>query len=127
MASTAEARANKERVRSDFLAFMNTRDSRLIDSLFHADFVDHGTGLDEPTYLQAMREDIARHFSDFTELEAELEDIVADGDRVALRWLMSALKKHSGTRVRWAGMAILRLEDGQIRERWSVFTPPAAI
>jgi predicted ester cyclase len=122
---TASAENNKDLVKSRFLAFMRTRDPALIDDLFHPDFVDHGAGLGATTDLAAMREDIQRHFQDFAELDARLDDILADGDRVALRWVMSARDPVRGSRLQWAGIAVLRLESGRIRERWSVFTPPA--
>jgi predicted ester cyclase len=123
---TTSAGDNKELVKSKFLAFMRTRDPALIDGLFHPGFVDHGAGLGAMTDLDAMREDIERHFQDFADLDARLEDILADGDRVALRWVMSARDPVRGAKLQWAGIALLRLEDGRIRERWSVFTAPVA-
>jgi ketosteroid isomerase-like protein len=120
----AVAASNRDLVKSKFLAFMRSRDPAMIDALFHPDFVDHGAGNGPRTSLASMREDVATHFSRYAELDASLEDIFAEGDRVALRWLMSARDAASGAPLRWAGIAVLRLEAGRIRERWSVFTAP---
>ena len=56
-----------------------------------------------------------------------IDDIIAEDDRVVVRWTNSAT--HSGTFLgipatgrscRFAGIDIYRLEDGRLAERWHV-------
>lgn len=59
----------------------------------------------------------------------EVKDILADGDRVAVRWVMHASYrdyfpgidiKPAGQKVTLKGVAIYRIENGKLAERWVV-------
>jgi steroid delta-isomerase-like uncharacterized protein len=66
-----------------------------------------------------------RFHSVFPDLHVEVEDVVAEGDRVAARW--TATGTHSaelaglpatGRAVRWGGIDFYRLVDGKVAEWW---------
>ena len=65
--------------------------------------------------------------SAFPDLQVEMQDQIAEGDRVAIRWVASGTHEGdlmgispTGNRVTVAGMTIDRLADGQIAETWDI-------
>ena len=71
-----------------------------------------------------------RHFAqallaEFSEFRVEIEDVVADGEKVAARW--TATGRYQGTqfgpgkgqRVRMTGMSFGRVVNGQLVEGWN--------
>ena len=103
----------------------NRGDSSAVDELFAADFVSHYPGfptIDRESYKQWM----AMEFATFADVCCTCEDLVAEGDKVAIRWTWRG--KHSkdeyrgiapaGRELTMTGMTILRFEDGKIAEEW---------
>ena len=63
--------------------------------------------------------------SAFPDVHMQIEDQIAEGDRVATRWVASGTHEGdlmginpTGNRVTVAGMTIDRIADGQIAETW---------
>jgi steroid delta-isomerase-like uncharacterized protein len=96
----------------------------LADELLAPDFVGHPIGLREPFRgPEGAKEFIGRLREGFPDASWEIEELVADGDRVAVRWVMTGT--HDGefmgidpteAQVRIDGMTFLRFEDGKIVE-----------
>lgn len=91
-----------------------------------ADMVDHAA----PPGLPSGREgvvQIAELFrTAFPDLRASVEDIVAEGDKVVVRWSGGGTHRGplfgipaSGTAVTADGILIFRIANGQIAERWA--------
>jgi predicted ester cyclase len=60
------------------------------------------------------------------DLNAQEQDIVADGDTVAIRFVVEATHEGellgiapTGRRVRWDAVDVYRLRDGKISEEWA--------
>jgi predicted ester cyclase len=60
------------------------------------------------------------------DLHAQEQDVVADGDKVAVRFVVEATHKGdllgiapTGRRVRWDAVDVYRLSDGRISEEWA--------
>ena len=60
------------------------------------------------------------------DLNAQEQDVIADGDLVAVRFIVEATHKGellgippTGQRVRWDAVDIYRLRDGKISEEWA--------
>lgn len=78
------------------------------------------TGFDSSS-LDAIRADVARYRGAFTDVEAHILDVIAQGDKVALHWRTSG--RHvgpygsvaaTGRVITMEGMDIFRLADGLI-------------
>jgi steroid delta-isomerase-like uncharacterized protein len=61
-----------------------------------------------------------------TDLNAQVEDMIADGDKVVGRFVMEGVHSGeslgvpaSGRRVRFAGIVVIRVANGQIAEAWN--------
>jgi len=78
------------------------------------------TGFESST-LDAIREDVARYRGAFTDVDAQILDLIAEGDKVALHWRTSGLHvgpygsvAPTGRVITMEGMDIFRVEDGLI-------------
>ena len=94
------------------------------DQVFAPGFVDHNP-LVPGGNLEGARQLFAGYFAAFPDLQVTVEDLVAEGDRVAVRF--TARGTHhgpgfgvppSGTAIAIAGIDILRIADGRIAEHW---------
>jgi steroid delta-isomerase-like uncharacterized protein len=101
-------------------------DLRLADEIHDPRFVDRspsGRGCD----LAAFKSGISNLYAAFPDFCAAIERLVIDEDTatVAIRWTATghhraAFMGHPATnaRVRFAGIEIIRIEDGKVIERW---------
>ena len=107
--------ANKATVERFFQELINEGNLDVIDDLIAPGYVEHfaaeDTVYDEPQVLKDEWEGI---LAEFSPIEFQLDDMLADGDRVITRFTASAM---DGAAV-WTGIGIHRLEDGQIVEYW---------
>jgi steroid delta-isomerase-like uncharacterized protein len=117
---------NAQVMRNAFRAIVQGGNVDAIDELFASDFVGHDTaggtfGRDE------FRGGVNEMLAAFTERQVDIADQLADGDKVATRWTVTAL--HSGAfrgipatgrRGYLTGISIDRLAGGKIVESWEV-------
>jgi len=118
---------NKHIVRRWFEEVWNQGRIETIDELFAADGVAHGLGEDihGPAEFKPFHATFRQGFPD---MRIELEDLIAEGDKVAFSW--TATGTHNGHLMgiaptrrasRFYGMGIIRLREGRIVEGWNVF------
>jgi predicted ester cyclase len=99
-------------------------DVAAIKEICSPDFVEHGVGrtfsLDQA--IETLKGNMAI-FSDFT---ITAEDIIAKGDKVAVRYLLKVTHTGeglgipaTGKKAESAGIEILRFKDGKIAEAWT--------
>ena len=83
---------------------------------YHPEFVDHVNRL---TYHghQGARRSVALYLALFPDLTFEVNDQVAEGDKVASCWTLRGT--HRGRKVELRGIVISRFEDGRIIEDWA--------
>jgi predicted ester cyclase len=96
----------------------------VIDELFATDFVWHtpwaGLAPDREGYKQSVMPLVS-----FSDVHCATDDMVAEGDKVAIRWTWSGSHTSeymgfapTGKRVTMAGISILRIVGGRIVEEW---------
>jgi predicted ester cyclase len=122
-----EQEENKRRLRALLEAVDDGRIEAAL-SFYSPDYVDHDASetRDRPgSAIDALRHAFALFSGAFAETRHVLEDVVADGDRVAAR--ISVQSRHTGAIfgipptgeiVRNDSIVIYRFLDGRIRERW---------
>jgi predicted ester cyclase len=93
-------------------------DMALARECYADDFADHVGGLDYHG-LEGVRRSTALYRALFDDLSFAVVDQVAEGDRVASRFVLSGSNR--GRHVRLWGITISRLRDGRIVEDWSAF------
>lgn len=126
MTSFDTSKHNQNLVRSLYEEFINTGRIDAMSGLISPAFISH-------TFTGGPGEQSAEEFcvavrklrEAFPDLHFEIEDIFAEGDRVAVRWQMTGT--HSGTfagvaatgrQVRQPGIVIYHVRDGQIERAW---------
>jgi predicted ester cyclase len=67
--------------------------------------------------LVGLRKSIEANRTTFPDMRIEVEDQVAERDRVATRWLATMTHPEAG-RVEMRGITIERFEDGKVVESW---------
>jgi predicted ester cyclase len=110
--------ANREVTRTALEQVCARGDMTLAPSCYHEDFADHVGSLDYHG-LDGVRRSTALYQALFDDLAFEVVDQVAEGDRVASRFVLSGSNR--GRHVRLWGIVISRVRDGRIVEDWSAF------
>jgi predicted ester cyclase len=93
-------------------------DMTLAPKCYAESFADHVGSL-EYNGLDGVHRSTSFYRMLFEDLAFEVVDQVAEGERVASRWVLSGSNR--GRRVRVGGITISRLQDGLIVEDWSSF------
>jgi ketosteroid isomerase-like protein len=88
-----------------------------LDQIVAADFTDRTPGAGATRGPEAIRETQSRARQLFDGIRYTVEEMLADGDRVAARYTVRAQKK-GGKPVEVTGVTIFRMADGKIREAW---------
>lgn len=136
VSQTADPAANKAVIRR-LLAATDAGDLAVLEELLAPDFVDHGaaergggTASGDRAALQAV---LANFAAAFSEVAHDVDLLVAEGDLVAAR--IAARGRHTGPifgvaptglTLHQTALAMYRLVDGRISERWSYEQPGVA-
>ena len=118
---------NKAAKRRYFAAF-NSQDLTAIEGLFAPEYVLHIAGSPDIEGPETLKEMVGGTFAALSDLAATVEDMVAEGDKVATRWKITAI--HSGEflgipptnrRITMNGIIIDRFKNGRVVEAWESF------
>jgi steroid delta-isomerase-like uncharacterized protein len=103
-------------------------DQATIDELCDPGLVDHNPAPDHEPTLAGFKQKAAFFKALFPDLEEDLQDIIASGDTVATRWVLTgSLQREfmgipaSGQTIRVEGMNFYRLRDGRVTDIWTQF------
>jgi steroid delta-isomerase-like uncharacterized protein len=122
---------NKAIMKRWFEEVWNKKDGYAIDELLSKDAVIHGLadGAGNPVKgLPAFHAFHAQFCGAFPDVEVNIDDVIAEGDKVVAR--CSVRGQHSGPHlgiaatnapVKFEGIAIVRIENGQIAEARNCF------
>jgi ketosteroid isomerase-like protein len=117
----------KDFVRKHFDDFVNRKLSGVALKNFSGDFLDHdepGGAVVGPLAAKTMMEHLYQLWPD---LHVEVEDILAEGDKVMVRNVWTATEKSSGRKITFRGFVLWRFANRKIVERWATLTPPQAV
>ena len=117
---------NKATVRCLFEEIMTGNELAKVDEVFAADYHEQDPGnVVQTEGREGVKAEIAGYRSAFSDLSATVEDQLAEGDQVATRFTIRGTHDGeldgvppSGNRVTITGIAIHRVEDGQIQEAY---------
>ena len=109
----------------------NKRRAEAIREMVTEDLVVHGLSDAQGEVIKGVKEFDRFHsqfVNAFPNIQVKVEDLIAEGDKVAARCTVSA--KHTGDALGFApthadvdftGIAIVRIKDGKIVEAWNNF------
>lgn len=118
--------ANKAIVRRFYEEVMNRGNASLLDEIVTPDFTDHGEALfGSPQGRDTLKHGITASRVVFGDLSVQLHDVIAGDDLVGVRGTMRCIQQGeflgvspSGNELTWNGLAVFRVVDGKITERW---------
>ena len=97
------------------------------DELYSPDFVCHFVVGPEWRGLEGIKGEVKRHRTSFPDWHERVDDIVAEGDRVVIRFTSTGTQRGefagiapTGRKVSIQEVAIFRLVDGKIVEQWGM-------
>lgn len=115
---------NKAIPRRFFKAF-ETNDQPALKEVLSPDFVAHHPGNPRPLGREEFLQTIGAYKSAFSDQHYTIKDQIAEGDTVVTRTTWKATHSGefqglppTGKRIEIGGIAIARIEDGKIAERW---------
>lgn len=113
--STKVHEDNKAAVAAFFHRCLTQGDEDAVTALVTADVIDHARGL---SGVDALKEAVGEARKGWLSLTYAIEDIIAEGDRVAVRWRAQGTRLN-GREATWSGTGFYRLHDGRIAEQWT--------
>ena len=125
-----QSEANKALIREHYDATTHAYRPAAIERQIASDFVDH----DSPEIVgpNGVKAHIKALRTAFPDLSVTIEDMVAEGDLVAVRGTWRGTHQGEfrgvpaiGRRIEFGGMVFWRVGGGQIRERWGLIDLPA--
>ena len=125
-----QGEANKALIREHYDATTNAFKPAAIERQVAADFIDR----DDPRIVgpEGVKAHIKALRTAFPDLSVTIEDMVAEGDLVAVRGTWRGTHRAEfrgvpaiGRKVEFGGMVFWRVGAGQIRERWGLLDTPA--
>lgn len=106
----------------------NGRNTAVLDELFAADFVNHDPTQPAARDLEGLKQLMLAQHAAFPDVRVTIEDMVAEGDRVAKRFTLRGTNTGdfngipaTGRQIVIEGLDILRVSDGKIREIWVAY------
>jgi steroid delta-isomerase-like uncharacterized protein len=105
-----------------------TGDQATIVELCAPGLADHNPAPGEEPTLAGFKQKVAGFKASFPDLEEDLQDIIASGDTVATRWVVTGSLQQelmgipaSGQAIRVEGMNFYRLRGGRVTDIWTQF------
>ena len=109
-----------------FEELWNEGDLRVAEELIAPDHIHH-VGGHELLGPDGVKGAVTWLRTAFPDLRFEIDDMISDGDRAALRWTASGTHlgpfddlQPTGRRVEWTGADFFRLRGGRIIEVWAI-------
>jgi steroid delta-isomerase-like uncharacterized protein len=103
-------------------------DQASIDELCHPGLVDHSAAPGHQATLAGFKQKTAYFCSVFPDLREDMQDIIASGDTVATRWVLTGSQQQEfmgipafGQAIRVEGMNFYRLRGGRVTDIWTQF------
>jgi predicted ester cyclase len=121
------AAANKELLRRFYKDVYVDWDMSLADAVVSPRFTSHDWPDGGPTGPRAFREYYAAMRTAVPDARYEVDDLIAEGDKVVVRWRLLGTHEGSfqgiaptGRAIALEGIAIYRVDRGKLMERWVV-------
>ncbi len=100
----------------------------LVDELLAPDYINHTPASpDQPTGPEGVKGVVAMFRSAIPDLRVVVEDLIAEGDKVVVRYALEGTHDGelfgvppTGQRLSIRSIAVERVSDGKIREHWRV-------
>ena len=116
---------NKAVTRRAVKELWNQGNMALLDELWAPNYVNHDPTNSEVRDLEGFKQWVITARSAFPDLNVTIDDLIAEGDKVATRWTVRGTQKGefgkipaTGKQVTFTGITISRIVDGKTVETW---------
>ena len=120
------AEENKALVRRYVEEFVDRSNFDLSEEIFALNFVRYDAGPDQVSRVEDLKHFFAMLHSGFPGFQSTIEDLLSEGDKVALRFTFRGIHQGefmgiapTGKEVTMSGIEILRIADGKLVEMWN--------
>ena len=124
-AAAADLEANKLLIRDYYEEVYNKHQLEASDRFVAKDFIEHNPRL--PQGLAGKKQFVTKVLAAFSNYHGELQDLVAEGDKVAARVQWTGTndgpydgRPATGNKLVFSTSDFFRIENGKIAERWDV-------
>jgi steroid delta-isomerase-like uncharacterized protein len=131
--STTTVEANKALIRRVFEEVIPAGDPTAMHEVMAEDFLDHDPLPGQPPGVEGGEYVVSTMHGAHPDLRFDIDDLVAEGDRVTIRWTLHGTntgpmlgRPPTGQPVELAAIVIFRIADGKIAERWAGWKPGRA-
>jgi steroid delta-isomerase-like uncharacterized protein len=121
------AEENKAIARRGYEA-INQNNLDALDEVVASDMIDHDPAPGQAPGLEGVKQYFSSLHSAFPDVQLNVEDMIAEGDKVVARLSVSGTHQGefmgidpTGNRVTITGIDLLRIVDGKIVEHWGNF------
>jgi steroid delta-isomerase-like uncharacterized protein len=116
---------NKAVVRRLFDEVLNQHNLALIDQLYAPNYVSHALPPALPANREGTKQFLGDYFRAFPDLQFSIEDMIAEGDRVVVRYTGRGTHQGdlmgiapTGKQATASAVVIVRIEEGKVAEDW---------
>jgi predicted ester cyclase len=131
--NTMTLEANKALIRRLFEEVIPAGDPTAMRDLVAVDFLDHDPLPGQPPGVEGAEYVVSTMHGAHPDLRFSVDDLVAEGDRVTIRWTLRGTntgpllgRPPTGRPVELAAIVIFRIAEGKIAERWAGWKPGQA-
>jgi len=116
----------REFIRNHFEEFVNKQNVDIGHKNFAESFVDHGADVPPgtPPGPAGAIQYVGGALKRFPDMHVEIEDMIAEDDRVVVRNHWTATDSQTGKKIQFRGIVIWRIADRKIVERWAYLEAP---
>jgi predicted ester cyclase len=117
---------NKEIVR-EFFSAIDAQNFNKLNELLSDDFSLNAAGLAQPWKKEDVFKDIRKYYTSFPDWSHQIEEMIAEGDKVAVKLTQHGTQKAQfediapkGTKVTKSAMHEVTIVNGKIKEWWAI-------
>ena len=118
MAENTTLEQNKALVRQQFERVVNHQEFEVADATIAPHYIDHSAPPARARGPESMKAFVRLQRAAYPDAHVTVEDIMAEGDRVAVRIAMRGTRARDSVQHLYRGTVWWRIADGKIVERW---------
>lgn len=110
---------NKEIILKLFQEVINQRNVSYFDQVYVPNAIDHNAWAGQAPGIAGIKEAVKGFLETFSDLKVTVEDVIAEGDKVATRETWTGTQKSTGKKGSGSVIHIFWIKDGKVTEEWS--------
>jgi steroid delta-isomerase-like uncharacterized protein len=116
--TTGDLDENKIKARRGLKELWETADLAIAEEIYSEKFVNHEITHRQYCDLESYKKYVSVIHHVMRDFKVAVEALIADGDKVAIRWRVSGAEKKTGNACAWGGITVFRLSNHKIIEAW---------